>query len=151
MFSKDSKNDSKRGAAEGRDRVPSIISASLRIVGDLVSEGDVQVDGTIEGDVSARSLTVSEGAAVTGQIVATRVCIRGEVHGQITSEKVELGRTAHVVGDIVHQDLSIESGAFLEGHCRRMDRPVLAQIADGRETAGDPAGDEVEAPRSAAG
>jgi hypothetical protein len=48
---------------DSKDRVPSIISASLRIVGDLVSEGDVQVDGIIEGDVNARSLTVSEGAA----------------------------------------------------------------------------------------
>lgn len=120
MFSKDSKPTS----ADGKDRVPSIISASLRIVGDLVSEGDVQVDGVIEGDVSARSLTVSEGAVVKGQINAEKVLIRGEVHGQVSADQVELGRGARVVGDIVHADLTIESGAFLEGHCRRTERPA---------------------------
>lgn len=112
MFSKDSSPRSGRGS-----RVPSIISSSLRIVGDLVSEGDVQVDGVIEGDVHANTLTVSEGAAVKGAIVVQSVCIRGAVEGQITAERVELGRTAHVVGDVIHTDLAIESGAFLEGHC----------------------------------
>ena len=112
-------------SGDAKDRVPSIISASLRIVGDLVSEGDVQVDGLIEGDVNARSLTVSEGAIVKGQINAQKVLIRGEVHGQVTAESVELGRSARVTGDILHADLTIESGAFLEGHCRHMDRPAL--------------------------
>jgi cytoskeletal protein CcmA (bactofilin family) len=120
---------------DSKDRVPSIISASLRIVGDLVSEGDVQVDGIIEGDVNARSLTVSEGAAVKGQINSAKVIIRGEVHGQVTAESVELGRTARVIGDIVHADLTIESGAFLEGHCRHMDRPALADHSAANVTA----------------
>ncbi len=120
MFSKDSKGST----SDGRDRVPSIISTSLRIVGDLVSDGDVQVDGMIEGDVKARSVTVSEGAAVRGQIAADKVCIRGEVHGQVTAGNVELGRTCRVIGDIVHQSLSIEAGAFLEGYCRHPDRPA---------------------------
>ena len=87
MFSKD--NKSARDA--GRVRVPSIISAGLRIVGDLVSEGDVQVDGTVEGDVHGRSIIVSEGAAVIGQLIAESVCIRGSIDGKITADKVELG------------------------------------------------------------
>jgi cytoskeletal protein CcmA (bactofilin family) len=125
MFSK----DSKAASGENKERVPSIISASLRIVGDLVSEGDVQVDGIIEGDVNARSLTVSEGAAVYGQISAQKVIIRGEVQGQICADTVELGRSARVLGDIVHNDLAIESGAFLEGHCRHKERPAIAAAA----------------------
>jgi cytoskeletal protein CcmA (bactofilin family) len=132
---------------DNKDRVPSIISASLRIVGDLVSEGDVQVDGIIEGDVNARSLTVSEGAAVKGQINSTKVTIRGEVHGQVTAESVELGRTARVIGDIVHADLVIESGAFLEGHCRHMDRPALADHS--AESANEASGEVVATPPQA--
>ena len=59
-----------------------------------------------------------------GQITAQKVIIRGEVQGQISAEAVELG-------DILHQDLSIESGAFLEGNCRHKERPALptAQIS----------------------
>lgn len=114
MFSKGTKD---------RDRIPSIISQSLHIVGDLVSEGDVQVDGIVEGDVSARSVTVSEGAAIKGEIKAESVVIRGAVEGQITANQVELGRTAEVSGDILHVELSIDTGAFLEGHCRRLASP----------------------------
>lgn len=53
------------------------------------------------------------------------------MQGQISAEAVELGRTARVLGDILHQDLSIESGAFLEGNCRHKERPALptAQIS----------------------
>lgn len=139
MFSRDSRN----GSGEGRERVPSIISASLRIVGDLVSEGDVQVDGIIEGDVNARSVTVSEGAAVRGQISAQKVIIRGEVQGQISADGVELGRSARVIGDIVHNDLAIESGAYLEGHCRHKEPVALARQGAADSEAG-------EQPRAAA-
>jgi cytoskeletal protein CcmA (bactofilin family) len=129
MFSKDSKTPAKSSSNDGKDRVPSIISPSLRVVGDLISDGDVQVDGIIEGDVSARSVTISEGATIKGQITAEKVLIRGEVHGQITADSVEFGRSARVIGDVVHNDLSIERGAYLEGQCRRKERSALpAQI-----------------------
>lgn len=113
MFSKDTKDSGKAAA-----KVPSIISENLRIVGDLVSEGDVQVDGMIEGDIRARSLTLSEGAVVKGQVEADEMHIRGTVEGQISGGHVELGRTARVTGDVVHEVLSIEAGAFIDGHCR---------------------------------
>lgn len=145
MFSK----DIKARDVTDRDRVPSIISSSLRIVGDLVSEGDVQVDGLIEGDVKARTLTVSEGAAVHGQINADEVCIRGKVEGQITAQKVELGHSARVSGDVVHVELSIESGAFLEGHCRHLEEmaqsPAQMRIAEApKPDFEDGAGDQDE-------
>ena len=120
MFSK----DTKKGGGAGSTRVPSIISASLRIVGDLVSEGDVQVDGSVEGDVRARSITISEGAVVKGQVIAESACIRGSVEGQISADQVELGRTAKVIGDIIHNDLAIQSGAYFEGHCRHRQQSV---------------------------
>lgn len=125
MFSKDSKTAAKTSSKDGKDRVPSLISPSMRVVGDLISGGDVQVDGAIEGDISARSVTVSEGATAKGQITADNVLIRGEVHGQITADSVDLGRTARIIGDIVHNDLSIERGAYLEGQCRRKENSVL--------------------------
>ncbi|MDX1484262.1 MAG: polymer-forming cytoskeletal protein [Alphaproteobacteria bacterium] len=131
MFSRDTKSAGRNAGP----RVPSIISTNLRIVGDLVSEGDVQVDGVIEGDVHARSLTVSEGAAVRGEIKAESVCIRGAVEGQITADQVQLGRTAKVVGDVVHAVLAIESGAFIEGHCRHKPEKVEAVAVTDEEGA----------------
>lgn len=122
MFSKSSK--SSVHPAESKPVVksspPSIISADLKIVGDLSSDGEIQVDGTIEGDIRTKSLLVGETAHIKGEIVADSIHVHGSISGQIKSRSVNLAKTAHVVGDVLHQDLSIETGAFLEGHCKRM-------------------------------
>ncbi|HEY4136330.1 MAG TPA: polymer-forming cytoskeletal protein [Alphaproteobacteria bacterium] len=131
MFSK-AKSDPEalRAKAESRNQVPSIISASLRIVGNLVSAGDVQVDGTVQGDVKSRTLSISQGAAVNGAIEADSVYIQGEVNGQITAQNVVLGATARVIGDVVHSNLVVESGAFLEGHCSHIATVILVEPED---------------------
>ena len=152
MFSKAKKSngDAVAPKADARKQVPSIISASLRIVGNLVSAGDVQVDGIVDGGVKSRSLTISQGAAVNGSIEADSVYIQGQVNGQITAENVVLGATARVV---VHSNLVIESGAFLEGHCRHLavatvveDEPAASAVGDApsdveSETAGAATGE----------
>ncbi len=101
--------------------VPSIISADLKIVGNLKSSGDIQFDGTIEGDIDSRSVVVGQGAKVDGIITAETVRISGAVNGQIKAKSVTLDRTAEVVGDVIHESLTMEAGAFLEGGVRRME------------------------------
>lgn len=127
MFSKGSKpTDSFVPSAEParaavRNASPSIISADLRIVGDLASAGDLQIDGEVEGDIQSRTLTVGQGAQVKGSISAETVRVCGAVSGQIKATTVTLDKTARVTGDIMHTSLAIEPGAFLEGHCRRLE------------------------------
>lgn len=100
---------------------PSIISADLQIVGDMSSSGDLQVDGAVQGDIRTSVLTIGETAQIRGAIYADMVRVCGSIIGQIEAKRVELTRTARVTGDIMHEVLSIESGAFIEGNCRRMD------------------------------
>ncbi|EKV28367.1 Integral membrane protein CcmA involved in cell shape determination [Caenispirillum salinarum AK4] len=100
--------------------VPSIISADLSITGDLVSQGEIQVDGTIEGDIECRSLVIGVNGSVTGEVTADDVRIHGSVSGQVRAKSVYLASTSHMVGDIIHESLAIEPGAFMEGHCRRL-------------------------------
>ena len=110
---------------------PSIVSANLRVTGDLESEGDIQIDGHVEGDVRSNSVTVGEHAVVCGAILSQRVHVAGTVKGQINGRTVELARTAKVTGDIVHESLAIEAGAFIQGLCRHADGPSQnAQAAD---------------------
>lgn len=99
---------------------PSIISADLKIVGDLSSDGEIQIDGAVDGDIRTKSLLVGETAHIKGEIVADSVFVHGTISGQIKSRSVNLAKTARVVGDILHEDLAIDAGAFLEGHCKRM-------------------------------
>lgn len=99
---------------------PSIISSDLNIVGDLHSDGEIQIDGMVNGDIRTHALVIGETAKVKGEVVADAVRVLGTVNGQIKAKVVKLAASAHVVGDILHEDLSIETGAFLEGHCKRM-------------------------------
>lgn len=109
--------------------MPSIISADLKVTGDLVSDGDIQVDGVIEGDIQSRTVTVGEAAHVKGSIAADTVRVCGAVTGQVKGTSVTLAKTAKVVGDIMHQTLAIEPGAFLEGHCRRLEQASDAKVS----------------------
>jgi cytoskeletal protein CcmA (bactofilin family) len=133
MFSKVSKSDGKGNTSSGSTRnlpvpklssasvAPSIVSANLRVTGDLESEGDIQIDGHVEGDVRSNSVTVGEHAVVCGAILAQSVHVAGTVKGQINGRMVELARTAKVTGDIVHESLAIEAGAYIQGLCRHAD------------------------------
>lgn len=122
MFSKNSKGSGNAVDSQPVEKSspPSILSADLKIVGDLHSEGEIQVDGTVEGDIRTHSLLVGETANIKGEIVADVVNVHGSISGQIKAREVNLSKTAHVVGDILHENLAIETGAFLEGHCKRM-------------------------------
>jgi cytoskeletal protein CcmA (bactofilin family) len=105
---------------------PSVISADLKLVGNLESAGDVQIDGTVEGDIKSRSVTIGEGAHIDGSIVADKVRICGSVSGQVKGTAVSITKTARVEGDVTYKTLSVDEGAVLEGHCRRSESPAKA-------------------------
>ncbi len=101
-----------QGAAGG---VPSIISPDLEIVGDLNSNGEIQIDGTVKGDIKAHMLTVGEQGKVDGSTVAETVRIFGTVNGRVQAKTVRLDKSARVTADITHETLTIEAGAYFEG------------------------------------
>lgn len=100
--------------------MPSIISSDLKVVGNLQCAGDIQIEGQVEGDIHSQSVTVGEGAQVSGSLHAETVRVSGAVRGEIEATSVTLAKSARVTGDVVHEILSIEAGAFLEGNCRRI-------------------------------
>lgn len=119
-------------AVTKKPSAPSIISLDCRIKGDLHSDGEIQIDGYVEGDIRTKSLLVGQSAQVKGEVIAESVRVHGNVTGQIKAKHVNLAKSAHVVGDILHEDLSIDTGAFLEGHCKRVEfGPAEATKASG--------------------
>lgn len=103
----------------GERSMMSVIGPDLVICGNLISKGEVQIDGTVEGDIQGSHVIIGERASVTGGISADEVVIRGHVMGSIRSKRVMLQATSQVDGDIYHQALSIEQGALFEGKSRR--------------------------------
>jgi cytoskeletal protein CcmA (bactofilin family) len=107
-----------------RSSVPSIISGDLIVKGTLVSNGDIQIDGRIEGDIRAGALVIGEKAHIQGDVFAEDAIVRGTVHGAIRARKVQLCSTCRVEGNILHEALAMEAGAFFEGNCRHSDNPL---------------------------
>ena len=64
------------------------------------------------------SVKVGSNAKIKGTVYGDEVELAGTVDGKIEAKKVILTRTAHMSGDVIHQDITIESGAFIDGHCR---------------------------------
>jgi len=96
----------------------SVISKALKITGQLESTEDIQIEGEVEGDVRAVSVKVGGSAKVKGTVYGEQVELSGTVEGKIEAKKVVLTSTAHMAGDVIHQEIMIESGAFIDGHCR---------------------------------
>jgi cytoskeletal protein CcmA (bactofilin family) len=130
MFSKDKSNKRRK-----RNVAPTIISEDLTITGNLDCEGEIQIDGTVEGDIHAGQLCIGETGRVIGAIVTDTAMVRGHIKGQIRSREVTLTRTAQINGDIYHETLSIEPGAQVEGNCRRLnvveDSGINLVVSDG--------------------
>lgn len=92
-----------------------IIDAGLCIRGDLDTDGEVQVDGQVKGQVTCAHIIVGHEGGIFGDIKADEVVVRGKVKGTVRAKRVVLQQTAHIEGDIFHEKLSIEDGARFQG------------------------------------
>jgi cytoskeletal protein CcmA (bactofilin family) len=119
MFSKPSKpaSSARPEALEApRKSLPcSLIAENVSVDGDLASEGDVQLDGALRGDLKVSHLSIGETGQVEGAISAETVEVRGRVAGTISARSVRLFATARIDGDITHEQLAIEAGAHFAG------------------------------------
>jgi cytoskeletal protein CcmA (bactofilin family) len=106
----------------------SVISADLKVVGNLICQGAVQIDGQVEGDIDTKQLTIGEQARISGTVKAETIRVAGTVEGELSANTVVLLKTARVTGDIVHKDLAIETGAYLEGNVRRSENPGSSHL-----------------------
>src|SRR4029453_2135256 len=111
----------------GWRRGRTVIGDGLKILGNVTAEGLIEINGQIEGDIHCTSLIVSPKGRIAGSITAEQVVVNGKVEGPIQGGDVVLKSQAHVVGDIHHQTLTIEKGAYFDG------RATQAHGANGRQ------------------
>lgn len=104
----------------------SVIGADVRIVGNIFTQGEMQIDGQVEGDIACHRLLVGEGARITGEVTAETVQVHGELNGKINASAVTIAKSAKVTGDVIQDSLEIEAGAEMEGRLVRRSSPVKA-------------------------
>lgn len=94
-----------------------IIAASVKVEGDFASQGNVLIEGVLEGSLKTeRDLRVGERARIDADVYAANAVIAGEVRGNIVvAERLELEPTARLYGDVKTKILVISSGASLNG------------------------------------
>jgi cytoskeletal protein CcmA (bactofilin family) len=113
----------------------SVIGKDITIEGGVTGEGEVHIDGVVRGDVRVGRLSVGEGGHVEGTVVAELVEVRGRIVGAVTAKQIRLFATAHVDGDITHEQLAMETGASFQGRSLKFQRPsapreVVSPISD---------------------
>lgn len=113
----------------------SVIGPDLTVNGNLQSKGEIHIEGQVQGDTTATRVVVGASARITGGLVADDVIVQGTVMGSIRGNRVTLQSSSKVEGDIFHQSLAIEQGAFFEGKSRRSENPLADVKANG--VAGD--------------
>lgn len=110
--------------AKGPKPAPSIISGDLMIEGNLTTTGDIQIEGTVNGNIRSHLLTIGQTAVIKGDIIADDVVINGSVEGTVRGQKVRLSSTARMTGEIIHRTIAIEAGADFQGSVSRKEDPI---------------------------
>jgi len=110
-------------------RVGSSLGSGLVIDGNVTGTGDLVLDATVRGDVKVDHLIVGESGSIEGKVDAETIEVRGRIIGAITGKQVKLQATAYVEGDITHEALAIDVGAYFQGRClqtRKVEAPTPA-------------------------
>ena len=113
------KNSDQEGQRDDHQADDTIIGSTIKIEGDLVSNGNIVVEGEVVGSLKTeKHLRIGQNAKVKADVKASEALISGNVDGNITVDgKLELTESARVTGDIKSKVLIIQPGALLNGNC----------------------------------
>lgn len=114
-----SKNQDKSGKQPAYTEKVSVIAGGMVLTGDMESEGDVRIDGTVCGNIFCKSkVVIIKSGKVVGDIQAANVDIHGAVSGNITArELLSLKAHCRIDGNLTADKLQIEPNATFNGHC----------------------------------
>ncbi|MES1179860.1 MAG: polymer-forming cytoskeletal protein [Hyphomicrobium sp.] len=111
---------------ETPSRAVSVLGSDITLVGSniiIVSQGKLELGGSIVGDVHAREVLIRPEAFLKGELWAERIDVQGEVCGSMIAVDLALHDTAKATGDIMYQRLSVAEGAKLEARAHLIRDP----------------------------
>lgn len=100
-------------------QVINLIAKGTKITGDILSDGDIRIDGELSGNIETKGRVV---IGASGRIVGDIRCKSSEIAGNLQgkvyiTEQLSLKASSTINGDIVTGKLSIEPGAYFAGTC----------------------------------
>lgn len=109
--------------------IPSIIAADLKIVGNLVCGGAIEIEGEIEGNVSCGQITIRKTGSVKGDVIAETIQVDGEINGLVKGKDIVLSESGRVTGVIMYESLSVKDGAYIDGQCKSSDKLHRGEVS----------------------
>lgn len=116
--------------SRSKTTAPSVIAEGMHVLGNIISDGMVDIDGQISGNVRAHTVSLRGNGKVRGDVMADILHVYGEVEGVIRAQTVILYATARVTGTIIHESLTIDDGAFVDGKFKRTAHPLSESAND---------------------
>ena len=117
------------------------IENSTTIKGDIISEGDFRIDGTLEGSIKTNGkIVIGKEGIVKGCISCNKADVEGKIKGDLfVSETLNLRSTSNVEGEVIIGKLVVESGATFNASCsmnkegKKADIQLVSKIEETRE------------------
>lgn len=124
------------GSSTGTGALGAFLGSGSKVVGQLTFTGPVELDGQIEGEITAQDkLTIGEAAFVKGTINGSEILVKGTVQGDIiATKKLVLRKPAKVMGNITAPSLNIEDGVKFDGKCSMNTGASSSQAASSQKT-----------------
>lgn len=112
-------SDNKKDKHQDNTSIQNIIAKGTKIVGDFSSEGDLRIDGTIEGNVKTPGkIVVGKTGEIIGTLEGTNAYFEGKFSGKLNlTETLTLKASAYIEGEVVTQKLAVEPGATFNVSC----------------------------------
>ena len=96
------------------------LTAESKIIGTIVANNDIRIDGIVEGDIQCRGkVVIGEKGVIKGNIQCTNAEVQGRIEGKVDAlQTLALRATAHIEGDVITQSLIVEPNAIFCGTCQ---------------------------------
>jgi cytoskeletal protein CcmA (bactofilin family) len=108
----------------------SVIGPDVTIKGDVEASADLQIDGTVNGDIVCTALVQGSSGRIVGSITADGARLAGTLEGTITVRELVVLKTARIDGDVHYETLTIEQGATVNGRFAPAPRAAPAKTVE---------------------
>lgn len=105
-----------------RSGTMSFLGSEVTVTGNIGGQGNLHIDGRVDGDVNCASLIIGSAGQVNGNITADEAKIAGSVTGTVSAKVLTIEASARIVGDLSYDSVSVETGAQVDGRVKRLTR-----------------------------
>lgn len=118
----------------------SFVGGEVTLTGNLSGQGDLHLDGAVEGDINCNTLILGQSGRVKGNVVAEKATLGGTVGGTVNAHTLIIEKSAKINGDLTYENITIETGASVDGRLSKRANKAGASASSPVSVASAPSG-----------